>query len=103
MSKIEEAVEILSALGLPKAQQNERSGLTLLALVDIKKNDAWSSAKERNIGIHDILGFIHRNHGRRYAENTRETIRRHTLHQLEQAGVVMRNADDPCLHNCNRQ
>ena len=28
MSKIDEAVEILKALGLPKGQQNERSGLT---------------------------------------------------------------------------
>ena len=37
MSKIDEAIAILKALGLPKAQQNERSALTLLALVDLKE------------------------------------------------------------------
>ncbi len=38
MSKIDEAQEILKALGLPVAQQNEMSALTLLALCDIKEN-----------------------------------------------------------------
>ena len=36
--RIEEAQEILVALGLPKAQQNERSALTLLALLDLPPN-----------------------------------------------------------------
>ncbi len=36
MSKVDEAIAILKALGLPKAQQNERSALTLLALLDLK-------------------------------------------------------------------
>jgi len=35
MSKIEDAQEILKALGLPIAQQNEMSALTLLALCAI--------------------------------------------------------------------
>ena len=29
-----------------------------------------------------------------YAENTRETIRRQTLHQFVQAGIVIMNSDD---------
>ena len=37
MGKIEEAIDILKALGLPKKQQNERSALTLLALLDVQK------------------------------------------------------------------
>jgi len=37
MSKTTQAIEILKALGLPKAQQNERCALTLLALLDLKK------------------------------------------------------------------
>ncbi len=32
MSKQEEALDILRAFGVPRAQQNERSALTLLAL-----------------------------------------------------------------------
>ncbi len=95
MSKIEEAVAILKALGLPKAQQNERSALTLLALMDSKKDAHWSESRKRSIRIHDILIFIQENYGRQYAENTRETIRRQTLHQFEQAGIVTRNPDNP--------
>lgn len=95
MAKIDEAIRILKALGLPRAQQNERSGLTLLALLDVKKNTSWTKSKKRNIRIHDILIFIQESYGKQYAENTRETIRRQTLHQFEQAGIVIRNSDDP--------
>jgi len=95
MEKIDEATNILIALGLPRAQQNERSALTLLALLDLKEKTAWSGAKKRAIRIHDILIFIQKYYGKQYAENTRETIRRQTLHQFEQAGVTIRNPDDP--------
>ncbi len=37
MGKIEEGIAILKTLGLPVAQQNERSALTLLALLDLEK------------------------------------------------------------------
>lgn len=95
MSKINEAIAILKAFGLPRAQQNERSGLTLLALLDLKKSGRWSESKKRIIRIHDILVFIQKHYGKRYAENTRETIRRQTLHQFEQAGIAIRNPDNP--------
>jgi adenine-specific DNA-methyltransferase len=95
MGKIDGALSILKALGLPKAQQNERSALTLLALTDLKKKTPWPKAKSRLIRIHDVLIFIQKNYGKRYAENTRETIRRQTLHQFEQAALVVRNPDDP--------
>lgn len=95
MGKIDEAITILKALGLPKAQQNERSALTLLALMDLKENTPWSESKKRAIRIHDILIFLQKNYGKQYAENTRETIRRQTLHQFEQAGITIRNPDDP--------
>jgi type II restriction enzyme len=39
MCKILEVKKILKELGLPKAQQNEISGYTLLALCNIKEND----------------------------------------------------------------
>ena len=95
MSKVNEAIKILKAMGLPRAQQNERSGLTLLALLDLKKRNTWSTSKQRNIRIHDILEFVQTAYDKQYAENTRETIRRQTLHQFEQAGIVIRNPDDP--------
>ena len=95
MSKINEGIEILEAMGLPRAQQNERSSLTLLALLDLGKNTPWSKSKKRIIRIHDILMFIQKVYRKKYAENTRETIRRQTLHQFEQAGIVVKNPDNP--------
>jgi adenine-specific DNA-methyltransferase len=95
MSKIDEAITILESLGLPKAQQNERSALTLLALIDLKEDKHWSKSRKRAIRIHDILIFIQEHYGKQYAENTRETIRRQTLHQFEQAGITVRNPDNP--------
>ncbi len=93
-NKIQEAIDILKQLGLPKAQQNERSALTLLALLDLNKETPWSKATRKLMRIHDILEFIRKNYNKKYAENTRETIRRQTLHQFEQAGIVIKNPDD---------
>lgn len=95
MGKIEDAVDILEGLGLPKAQQNERSALTLLALLELKNDIPWSKSKKRLIRIHDIIIFVQEHYGKQYAENTRETIRRQTLHQFEQAGITIRNPDNP--------
>jgi len=95
MSKIEDAIEILKQIGIPKAQQNERSALTLLALLDLKEETPWDMSKKKLMRIHDILEFIKIYYGKEYAENTRETIRRQTLHQFEQAGIVIRNPDNP--------
>lgn len=95
MTKKDEALKILELLGIPRAQQNDRSALTLLAVLDVKEKSRWNEAKERPIIIHDIMGFIKHNYGIIYAENSRETIRRQTLHQFEQAGIVIRNRDDP--------
>src|SRR5208337_4734087 len=97
MSKIDDASKILTLMGIPKAQQNDRSALTLLAVLDVKEKTPWKDAKERPIIIHDIMGFISENYNLTYAENSRETIRRQTLHQFEQAGFVIRNRDDPTL------
>jgi hypothetical protein len=95
MSNINEAGEILKALGLPEKQQNKQSALTLLALADIKEDSSWTEAKQRLIGIHDIMGFMEESYNRKYAENTRETIRKETIHQFIQAGIAVKNPDDP--------
>jgi len=97
LSKIQQAQDILRSLGLPVAQQNEQSGLTLLALCQISEDTSWKKATPVALRIHDILKEIKSRYGRDYAENTRETIRRQVIHQFEQAGLVIRNADDPDL------
>ncbi len=39
--RVDEALEVLAALGLPNAQRNERSALTLLALLDLEPTQPW--------------------------------------------------------------
>lgn len=98
MSKIEEAQEILQALGLPPAQYNEMAALTFLAVCNIKENDKWSKATRQSLGVtKGIMTFVNENYDKSYAPNTRETFRRQVLHQFVQARVVDYNPDDPTL------
>ena len=97
MSKIDEARDILEQVGLPPAQQNDIACLTLLALTGLSEEDAWSQARKPSSTIHEMLGFMRDTYGRDYAENTRETVRRQVIHQLEQARVVDKNPDEPGL------
>jgi type II restriction enzyme len=106
MSKIEEAKQILEALGLPKKQQNDRSALTLIALCHLKENDKWFKAKaismavvgnKENAKYEGVMRFIAEHYKKHYAENSRETFRRQTLHQFVQAGIVDHNPENPDL------
>lgn len=82
-------------LGLPRGQLNERSALTLLALLDLPPATPWAEARGRTIGITPIMDFCRDHYGTTYAPNTRETFRRQTMHQFLQAGLVVANPDDP--------
>lgn len=93
--RIEETKAILRDLGLPPAQQNERSALTLLALLALKTETAWSEASNPLLGITPIIEFIAKHYGKLYAPNSRETIRRFTVHQFLEAGILIANPDKP--------
>ena len=95
MASIEDAIEALRQLGLPRAQLNERSGLTLLALLDLTPSKAWSEATAPLRGITPMMDFMAAQFGKRYAPNTRETVRRQSVHQFQAAGLILRNPDDP--------
>jgi hypothetical protein len=94
-NKISEALKILTDLGVPKGQQNERTALCLLALIDIKENSNWEEAKNPLIGITPIMEFAKQFYQRNYAPNTRETFRRFSMHQLVEAGIALYNPDKP--------
>ena len=93
--KTEAALKILKSLGMPRAQLNERSALTLLALLNVKPETAWKDAESPLIGITPIMDFITEYYGKKYAPNTRETVRRQTVHQFLDAGIIVINPDDP--------
>lgn len=93
--KISEALSILHALKVPREQQNERSALTLLALFGMTPRKGWSDAEAPMLGITEMMNYFQRYFGKKYAPNTRETVRRFTVHQFVQMGLVLANPDDP--------
>ena len=94
-NKVGDALSILEQLGLPRPQRNERSALTLLALVDLHPTEEWTELKSPLIGVTPIMDWIRDVYGKTYAPNTRETIRRQTLHQFVEGGICLYNPDKP--------
>ena len=92
---INNAIKILSLLGLPRAQQNERSALCLLALLNLTQGKKWHQAENPLIGITPIMDWARDNYKKDYAPNTRETVRRQTMHQFVDAWIALYNPDEP--------
>lgn len=95
INRINEAYQILGSLGMPRAQLNERSALCLLALLDLTANKTWAQAEAPLIGITPIMDWAREHYQKDYAPNTRETIRRQSIHQFVDAGIALRNPDNP--------
>ena len=92
---IKVANKILISLGLPRAQQNERSALCLLALLNLTPGKAWADAENPLLGITPIMDWVRKHYAKEYAPNTRETVRRQTMHQFCDAGIALYNPDKP--------
>ncbi len=92
---IQDALKILAALGLPRAQQNERSALCLLALLNLTPEKTWAKAESPLMGITPMMDFSRNHYGKDYAPNSRETFRRFTMHQFVAAGISLYNPDEP--------
>lgn len=90
---INEALEVLRDFQVGKDQLNERSAMTLLALLQLKDGDSWEQATNPMLGTRAIMDWIRDQFGVAYKPNTRETIRRFTLHQFVMAEIVEENAD----------
>jgi len=85
----------LSDLNVPREQQNERSALTLLALLGMTPRKSWSTATDPMLGITEMMNVFRERFRRQYAPNTRESVRRATVHQFIEMGLVLQNPDDP--------
>ncbi len=93
--RIGQALSILVDLGMPRGQLNERSALCLLAILDLTPEKAWANAGSPLVGITPIMDWARQHYKKRYAPNTRETVRRQTMHQFMEAGIVLYNPDQP--------
>ena len=98
MASIDEAKCILDALGMPPAQCNRVSALTLLALCCLTPNKPWAKARRSGLTVtKGIMIHAQQHYGANYAPNTRETVRRQVLHQFEQGRIADRNPFNPDL------
>lgn len=94
MEKLNEAKEILKALGMPKQQQNSRSAYVLLSLTGLKEEDNWSDASINSLRIVDMMKFMAEHYGKIYAANSREIIRKESIHQFCNGAIAFNNEDD---------
>lgn len=67
----------------------------MLALVNVRATTPWSEASDNLVGITEMMDYFKIYYGITYAPNTRETVRRQTVHQFMQIGLVNANPDDP--------
>ena len=93
--RIDEALAMLKSFGVQSGQLNERSALTFLALLDLSPGDPWTDVSAPLKGVTEIMTWMREYYGKSYAPNTRETIRRFTLHQFMGMGLVKLNPDAP--------
>lgn len=93
--KVDEARAVLATLGFDAERSNERSAMALLALLGLTETDDWADAQSPLLGTRAIMDWIRDEYGVEYAPNTRETIRRFTLHQFADSLLVEQNPDQP--------
>lgn len=67
----------------------------MLALLDLRPDVPWELAQAPLRGITPIIDFVAEAYGVRYAPNTRETIRDDAVKFFVEAGLLLRNPDDP--------
>lgn len=92
---IKQARKLLLDLGMDQERSNERSAMTLLALAHLDSKMEWSEATGGMYTTREIMDWMRDHLGQDYAANSRETIRRFTLHQFVAGGLVEQNADQP--------
>ncbi len=95
---IEKVKSLLEDLGFNQGTVSDLSAICIYALYDTTPRDGLIKGKTSlsdGARITDIINFAKTDLGIVYAENTRETIRKHNLKYLVNEGYVIQNADKP--------
>jgi hypothetical protein len=61
--RLDEAREVLVHLGMPKARQNTRSALCLLALLNLTPDKTWEMAENPLLGITPVMDWAATHYG----------------------------------------
>jgi type II restriction enzyme len=98
---IEEALDILSSVGIPVAEQTERRkermAMAFLAVAGV--TSTWNVAKgleeKRLMSTRDIIDFINEHFEENLSRGSYDDIRRKDLRLLVLAGFIVNSADNP--------
>jgi hypothetical protein len=93
--RLGEAIQILTALGFGPKQRNDTAAYTLLAMLDLSPDDKWREVDSPLRGIAQIIDFVAKAYGVRYAPNTRETIRDEAVKCFVAEALLVCNPDNP--------
>ncbi len=93
--RLAEATEALTDLQFGPKQRNETAAYALLAMLDSQPEASWADAQAPLRGLKGINTFVATGYGRKYAENTRETIRDDAVKFFVEEGLLLRNPDKP--------
>jgi len=93
--RIAETRRLLENLGFDRERTNERSALVFVALLGLTLETPWAEADNPIVGTRAIMDWIRDHYEKEYAPNSRETIRRFTLHQFVDSGIIEENPDQP--------
>ncbi len=93
--RLREAMNVLHELGFAPRQRNEGAGYVLLSLLDLPPDVPWAAAQSPLRGITPMITFIREVYALSYAPNTRETIRDEAVKYFVEAGLVLRNPENP--------
>ena len=98
MPSIKTIHSLLKKLDFPEDFNNEQTAICILAMMDTKPREGLLNhckCLRDGARIHDIIAFAKRDLRIKYAENTRESIRKGSMHRLVNHGLAVVNPDDP--------
>lgn len=90
--------EILRELGFPERFNTEQTAHCVLAMADAHPREGLvlgHKTLREGARIHDTIAFARTELRKKYAENTRESIRKSSCKQLVDHGLAIANPDDP--------
>ncbi|MEW5626430.1 BsuBI/PstI family type II restriction endonuclease [Streptomyces hydrogenans] len=102
--KLNEARKILAEIGMPRKQQGKRTALVLLSMLKLRPTQGWEEASCNTLGVTPCMDWMAehypdipkgRNGEVRYAPNSRESVRKESIHPLVRAGILIKNSDAP--------
>jgi hypothetical protein len=106
---INEALDVLAALGLPldeTTRRLERIALAFLAVADVKRPKDWSAAKSFSDGwaltTRQIIEYWNKNFGENVSSGSYDDIRRKDLLLAVHAGIVVPDQPDTARNNPRR-